>query len=112
MLPFRHIIFPVDYSDPCKAAIPYVRDIVGRYSAQITLVHASGLGAEAWGYGDMAIPDTEWREQLQRCAEPRLREFAIDAFPEQHVELIAEEGDAASVIHKAVQSQGADLVMM
>ena len=106
MLPFRQILFPVDYSEPCRAVVPYVQDMIRHFSAGITLIHASGLGLEALGCSELTIADIRASEQK------RLRDFAGEMFPGQHVEAIAEEGDAASVIHKVVQHQGADLVML
>ena len=40
MLPFRKIVFPVDYSEPCRAVAPYVQEMAARYSAELTAVHA------------------------------------------------------------------------
>src|ERR1700690_446237 len=103
MLPFRQILFPVDYSEPCKAVVPYVEDMIRHFSAGIPLVHASGLGLEAMGYGELTMADPGSRERSRACEEKRLRDFATEMFPSQHVEGIAEEGDAASLIHKVVQ---------
>jgi len=112
MLPFRQVLFPVDYSEPCRAVVPYVRDMIRHFSAGLTLVHASGLGLEALGYNDLAMADPGRREESRACEEKRLREWAKEMFPGQHVESIAEEGEPASVIHRVVQHQGADLVML
>ena len=51
-------------------------------------------------------------EEARRTEEQRLREFAAKMFPGQHVESMAEEGEAGAVIHRVLQHQGADLVMM
>ena len=40
MLPFRKILFPVDYSAPCQALIPYVSEMASRFSAELTVAHA------------------------------------------------------------------------
>jgi nucleotide-binding universal stress UspA family protein len=86
--------------------------MIRHFSAGITLVHASGLGLEGMGYGELTMADPGSRELSRATEEKRLRDFATEMFPSQHVEVIAEEGDAASVIHKVVQHQGADLVML
>jgi nucleotide-binding universal stress UspA family protein len=112
MLPFRHIVFPVDYSESCESVIPYVKDMVRQFSAQLTLVHASGLGLEALDYTDLSIADPDWEERSRAFEEKRLREFAGKAFPNQHVESIVDLGDPGTVIHRVVQHQGADLVML
>jgi len=47
MLPFRKILFPVDYSESCQAIIPYVKEMTQHFSSELSLVHAYGLGALA-----------------------------------------------------------------
>jgi len=33
MYPFKKILFPNDYSVPCEAVVPYVKEMLGRFSA-------------------------------------------------------------------------------
>ena len=40
MLPFHKILFPVDYSAPCQAVIPYVQEMACHFSAELTVCHA------------------------------------------------------------------------
>ena len=39
MVPFRKILFPIDYSAACVAIVPYVKDVLRRFPADLTLVH-------------------------------------------------------------------------
>jgi nucleotide-binding universal stress UspA family protein len=110
MLPFRKILFPVDYSPPCRAIVPYVKEMVRHFDAQLTLVHA--YGPEALAYSDLPITDPELPIEARAHEEERLREFAREIFPGHHVESFAELGEAGAAIDKLVQHQGADLVMM
>jgi len=113
MLPFRKILFPVDYSEPCQAVVPYVKDIVRHFPAEITLVHAYGPAAvAALEYNELALISPNLPNQVQSIEEKRLRDFAAQMFPEEHVELIAELGEPGSVIHKIARHQGTDLVML
>jgi hypothetical protein len=32
MLPFRRILFPVDYSEPCRAVVRYAQDMLHHFS--------------------------------------------------------------------------------
>jgi hypothetical protein len=43
MLPFKRVLFPVDYSPSCTATVPYVTDMIRHFSAQLTLVHGYAL---------------------------------------------------------------------
>lgn len=119
MPPFRRILFPVDYSAPCRATIPYVQDMVRQFSADLALVHAYSLRPAfvtrdlegVMVYNDLAT-DPGMVEEARRFEVERLRKFAIEMFPDQRVESIAEEGEAGTVIHRVLQHHGADLIMM
>jgi nucleotide-binding universal stress UspA family protein len=110
MFPFRKILFPVDYSAPCDAVVPYVKEMVQRFSADLSLVHA--YGPEALAYSELAITDPGLADEARADEDARLRRFALEAFPGQHVECFTGLGEAGSVIHKLVQHQGTDLVML
>lgn len=120
MLPFKKVLFPVDYSPSCTAVVPYVDDMVRHFSAGLTLVHAYALrpafvSRDLEGvmvYNDLAYADPKAMEEARLTEEQRLREFAARMFPGQRVDTLAEEGEAGTVIHRVLQHQGADLVMM
>ena len=110
MLPFRKILFPVDYSEPCQAVVPYVKEMIRHFSADLTLVHA--YGPAAFTRRELVLTDPELLEKGRILEERRLQEFALETFPGQHVECIAELGEAGTVVDKVVQHQGTDLVML
>lgn len=110
MFPFRNILFPVDYSEPCSAVIPYVKEMLRHFSADLTLVHA--YGAEALAYSQLPLPDPDLPGEARAHEEQRLRDFALETFPGQHVETFAELGEAGSAIHRIIERQGTDLVML
>jgi nucleotide-binding universal stress UspA family protein len=110
MVPFRKILFPVDYSAPCAAVVPYVKEMVRRFSAELTLIHA--YGPEALAYSELALTAPGLADDARIHEEERLRKFALETFPGQHVECLTELGEAGSVLHKVVQHQGTDLVML
>jgi nucleotide-binding universal stress UspA family protein len=110
MLPFRKILFPVDYSTPCCAVVPYVSEMLRRFSAELTLVHA--YGPEALAYIELPMTDPGLPEEARAHEQHRLREYALETFPGRHVESIAELGEAGAVIERVVQRQGTDLVML
>jgi nucleotide-binding universal stress UspA family protein len=120
MLPFRRILFPVDYSPSCRAVIPYVQDMARHFHPQLAVIHAFALQPclaisnprEALVYTDIGGESPQRIEQARSQEAQRLRDFASAAFPGQHVEVFAEEGEAATAIDLTVQRQGTDLVMM
>jgi nucleotide-binding universal stress UspA family protein len=110
MLPFRRLLFPVDYSEPCETVVPYVKDMLKHFTADLTLVHAYGPGALA--YTELVAADPNWPEEIQGLEDDRLRQFASEMFPQEHVETFAKQGEAGHVIEDVVRHQGADLVML
>ena len=40
----KRILFPVDFSAACRGAARYVEAVAGRFEAEITLLHAVGMG--------------------------------------------------------------------
>lgn len=110
MLPFKRVLFPVDYSAACASIVPYVQETVEHFAAQLTLVHAYGVGALA--STDLAVVDPKWPEEVRQREEQQLRKFAAEAFPGQQLDSILEEGEPGRAIDKVVQYQGTDLVMM
>jgi nucleotide-binding universal stress UspA family protein len=119
MLPFKKILFPVDYSPASTAMVPYVADMASHFSAELTVMHAYALRPVfvnhdlegSMVYTDLAY-DPQALEEARHIEEQRLRDFAAQMFPGCRAESIAEEGDAGTVIHRILQHQGADLVML
>ena len=98
MAQFKKILFPIDYSELCRATVPYVEEMTRHFAAHLTVVHA--------------YENTDWLKQVEEREERQLREFVAEAFPSQDVDAFLEEGDPASAIEKLVQKQESDLVMM
>jgi len=98
MLPFKRILFPVDYSDICRDSVPYVDEMTRHFSAQLTVVHA--------------YSNTDWLKQVEEREERRLTEFVAEAFPSRDLDAFLEEADPASAIETVVKKQESDLVMM
>ncbi len=112
MLPFRRILLPVDYSDPCLAVVPYVQDMLRHFDAELTLVHAYGPLAAAVLRREDDLIDPDFPQQVQATEQERLHLFAQHMFPGRHVELVAELGEPGCVVHKVAEQQEADLIML
>jgi nucleotide-binding universal stress UspA family protein len=120
MLPFKKILFPVDYSASCAATVPYVMDMTRHFSAELTIMHAYALRPmfvnrdieSVLVYSDLAYADPKVMEEARQIEEQRVREFADKMFPGQHAQSVAEEGEAGFAIRRVLEHQGADLVMM
>lgn len=111
MLPFHKILFPVDYSAPCQAVIPYVQEMACHFAAELTVCHAYAPMA-AIAQSELLVTDPELEAKAQSLEQDRLRQFAWQAFPGQKLETRVELGEPGGVIDKLAQQQRADLVML
>ncbi|MGJ5819304.1 universal stress protein [Paludibaculum fermentans] len=110
MLQFNKILFPLDYSEDCRALVPYVNEAALRFSSKLILLHALDGGLHFPGESG---PLTESMENLRNLEENRLRDFATGHFAGvANVETLLETGDPATVIRGMIQHAGIDLVMM
>lgn len=110
MLPFRHILFPVDYSPRCRAAAAAVAEMADHFGASITVLHSYQVPVVIYGEFmpiSMPAPD-DW----QATAEKTIARFVSEVFPDRKVTTIVEANDPAAAIRRTVQRMGADLVMM
>jgi nucleotide-binding universal stress UspA family protein len=111
MTGIKHILFPIDFSDRCCAAAPFVQAMASRYEAKVTLISIAQPIYYA-GMGDPGGPvvfdtDTMITDLKERLESSLTREFA-----QLQVSRIAEIGDPAQVITRFARSAGVDLIMM
>lgn len=101
MLPFKKILFPVDFSEHSIGAARYVEAFAGRFDAALTLLHV----AELPGYNDL-MPDSlaQKRRHLESFLAAELEYF--------QVERILAEGDPAGNIVNTAKAGHFDLIMM
>jgi nucleotide-binding universal stress UspA family protein len=112
MRAFQKILFPVDMSDSCTAAAPFVETMARKYNASVTLLHVlempSGLIPDWYG-GAVPIIDTTAIWEAETAA---AQTYLTDHFADLKVERVILEGDAAQTINEYAQENGSDLIMM
>src|SRR5271170_2403471 len=111
MLPFHKILFPVDYSAPCQAVIPYVQEMACHFSAELTVCHAYAP-LDAIAHSELLVTDPALQAKAHVLQQDRLLQFASENFPGQKPEAIVELGEPGSVIDRVAGQQRADLVML
>jgi len=111
MLPFHKILFPVDYSAPCQAVIPYVQEMACHFSAELTVCHAYAP-LDAIAHSELLVTDPALQAKAHALEEDRLLQFASENFPGQKPEAIVELGEPGSVIDRVAGQQRSDLVML
>jgi nucleotide-binding universal stress UspA family protein len=109
MLPFRRILFPVDYSEACNRVVPYVRETAGHFGAAITVVHACGPVTAT--YLEPPMGGLDLASQVKAYEEERLKDFARECL-DPSVERVVALGEPGTVIQDVVRRNGTDLVMM
>jgi nucleotide-binding universal stress UspA family protein len=111
MQAFQKILFPIDMSDSCTAAVPYVETMAKKFNAGVTLLHVLETPpayATDW-YGYMALTDTG---SMREAREKELGKYLEGRFEGRDVQRVMLEGDPATEITKFAQEQETDLIMM
>src|SRR5271169_2010842 len=108
MLPIKHILFPLDFSDRCCGAVPFVEAMASRYGAKITLLSAAQPFWYA-GMGDPGGPVIINSEEVLRELKARLDGALVKELAHLRVERVAELGDPAQIIADFAHSHAVDL---
>ena len=113
-LPLRHIVFPYDFSEQGRQAVPFVTAFAKQFGAKVTLLSIvppafetvpEAMGGAALRQGNLSA---DWKQAL-RC---RLERALVGEFTGLDVERIADCGDPALRIADFAHNHDADLVMM
>jgi nucleotide-binding universal stress UspA family protein len=110
MLAIKHILFPIDFSERCCSAAPFIQAMANRFGAKITLISAL---PPVWqtGLGEGATIPVDMNE-LKADLEIRLSGAFVREFAGIPVHRVAEIGDPAAVITRFARTEGVDLIMM
>ncbi|MBI3282047.1 MAG: universal stress protein [Acidobacteria bacterium] len=103
MLPFRKILFPVDFSDRCRGAAAYVESLAARFSSEVVLLHVVEPAAEA--YSPLEASHIEFRKSELDC-------FLDGSFSHAPVHRVLVVGDPAKKIVAYAHDHGVDLIAM
>lgn len=110
MLPVRHILFPIDFSERCCHAAPFVERMATRFQSKITLFSVAQLFP--YGGGDpggvVMINEEEVLEELKLRLNGALRK----EFAHLPVARVVELGDPAQAIVDFAHTNNVDLIMM
>jgi len=108
MLPLKHILFPIDFSERSLAAAPYVEALAKRYAAKVTLFSAvqpisPGMEDPSF-YVDL--------DSLRSGLETQLAGTLSGHFEGITVERVADIGEAAHCITRYAGANHVDMIMM
>jgi nucleotide-binding universal stress UspA family protein len=108
MSSFKHILFPIDFSERCCGAVPFVEKMASHYHAKVTLI---SVAQPFYASGLAGAPIIE-PQLLLKDVKSRLDASLAHDFANVEVDRVAALGDPASVIADYVRSHRIDLVMM
>lgn len=107
---FRHILFPVDFSDRCVSAAPYVAALARQFKSRVTLAHATG------DFADIRTPDApspdKWIQWLHDTGTSKLSAFHAAHFASNIAGQVVLDGEPSNAIVRYAERQGVDLITM
>ncbi len=111
MLTVKHILFPVDFSERCTAAVPFVKDFAKTFNAQVTLISAL---APLWqlGVAEAGAAVTVDMEELREDLDTRLKGTFTSELSGIPVSRVTKIGEPGEVITEYAHANGIDLIMM
>jgi len=107
---FKHILFPVDFSEQNRGIAPYVVCMARRYQACVTMLHAVDLPVMA--YTDGSVYSVMDVQGMIDEGKQRVESFLKDEFQDVPTTRLALEGDPARQIEEYAGKEKADLIMM
>jgi nucleotide-binding universal stress UspA family protein len=111
MLAIKHILFPLDFSERCTAAAPFVEALAAHFKAKITLMTVM----QPFYYSALSDPSllvmTDTGVLLDGLKK-RLDGSLVNEFAHLNVERVADLGDPADVITSFAHEHAVDLIMM
>jgi nucleotide-binding universal stress UspA family protein len=107
---FKHILFPIDFSDQSRAIAPYVIEMANRYQARVTMLHALDLHPGYPGWPAHAIV-TNFGPMIEG-AQHYVTSFLKSEFEGISVTRLVEEGSPGGAIIDYAAKEQVDLIML
>lgn len=112
-LQFQHILFPVDFSQPCVQVVPWVAEMVKRLGSRLTVLHVWEPPYSWSGEIDPRLLEGPSNyEQLESRAQTALEEFRMAHLVLGTAEMAVRKGDPARSITEYARTTDVDLIMM
>ncbi len=111
MLAIKHILFPLDFSDRCSAAAPFIEAMANRFGAKVTLISvAQPFDTSGLGYPSLLLAADTGALLVE--LKNRLDGALVTEFSQLKVDRVADLGDPADVITSFAHQHDVDLIMM
>ena len=113
MIEMKKILYPTDFSEYAKNALPYVVEMAKQFNAKVCLVHVIATPQYYPYFSEAAIPTVAVQTEMHGWAEQRLKQIADEiAENEIEVETILADGSAFVEIVAVARREDVDLIIM
>src|ERR1700759_4003689 len=109
---YRHLLYPVDFSEQSKAVAPFVLSMARRFHASVTLMHVVEPSLLLYSGTMPPMVVTVDYEGAKSDAARALASFASEELPKTDVDCVVEIGAAASTITAWADGSRADLIAL
>lgn len=108
---FKHVLFPFDYSDRCRHAAPFVKSLIEKTGARLTMLNViEDPSAHYPASAAFLVPQSE-RDELLVSSTRFLQTYARETFPDR-ADAVCRMGDPAKEIICIASETQIDLIMM
>lgn len=108
----KRILFPVDFSEVSPKIVPYVKDMAGKFKADLHLLFVARILQHFSGIYVPHPSISKFEGEIVQGAEKKLQEFVGEHFADVSPKARVILGDAAEEILNYAQSEGIDLIIM
>lgn len=109
---FARVLFPFDYSDKCRHAAPFVKSLIEKTGAHLTMLNViEDPSAHYLASAAFLVPPSE-RADLLACSTRFLQKYVHEAFPGYALDAVCRMGDPAQEIFRIAAKTHVDLIMM
>ena len=112
MITFKHILFPVDFSDRSRASRSFVLSAARHFNARLTLLNIVQIPDAWYGFSDGSYPVFLDMPEMKDEALGRLDVFLDRPDPALKITRVADQGDPSHRIISYAEENGVDLIMM
>ena len=109
---FKHILFPVDFSEQNSGIAPYVECMARRYGARVTMLHILEIPVMGLGYMDAPVYSAMDFAGIIDDGKQRVESFLKDEFQNIPTTRLVLQGDPAGRIAEYANREKVDLIMM
>lgn len=110
MTGFRHILFPVDFSERCRSVRPFVESMTQQFRSNLTLMHVVQIPTGYYGGMDAGYEILVDVPAMEEAGKNELNTFFEPS--DRVVDRIVKVGDPASEIVEFAEQNQVDLIMM